>query len=96
MTKLCNVVSSKQSTKKKANLSAGLEELWLGINFDPLEGTLSWEPACPVAATVSLCHALENGSCAELPGTSHNVTREKVEKPSTYKQVDVTSGGLVY
>lgn len=55
-----------------------LEELWLGINFDPFEGTLSWEPACPVTATVSLCRATESGSCTDLPGTSRNVTREKV------------------
>lgn len=88
----CPVISSKQPTKRKANLPAGLEELWFGINFDPFEGALSWEPACPVAATVSLCHAMEKGSCAELPGTSHNVTREKVDEPLTWKKVYVTLG----
>lgn len=60
------------------HLPAGLEELWLGISFVPLEGTLSWEPACPVAAEVSLCQRREDGICVDLPHASQNASREKV------------------
>ncbi|KAK2858837.1 hypothetical protein Q5P01_003457 [Channa striata] len=55
-----------------------LEELWFGVNFDPLEQTLSWEPTCPVTATVSLCYKGEDGACVALPHASHNVSREKI------------------
>ncbi|XP_062300203.1 putative interleukin-17 receptor E-like [Scomber scombrus] len=61
-----------------------LEELWLGINFDPLEEVLSWEPACPVAAAVALCQKREDGICEDLPLSSQNVSREKV----TFTKVD--------
>lgn len=57
---------------------AGLEELWWGISFVPLEGTLSWEPACRVAAEVSLCQRREDGVCVDLPHSSQNASREKV------------------
>lgn len=57
---------------------AGLEELWHGITFDPLEEALSWEPACPVAAVVALCQKREDDICVALPLSSHNVMREKV------------------
>ena len=59
-------------------IPAGLEELWLGITFDPLEEALSWEPTCPVAAVVALCQKREDGICVDLPGSSQNVSREKV------------------
>lgn len=55
-----------------------LEELWFGITFDPLEGTLSWEPACPVTAVVALCQEGEGGVCADLPNAAQNVSREKI------------------
>lgn len=61
-----------------------LEELWLGINFDPLEEALSWEPACPVAAVVALCQKREDGICVDLPRSSQNVSREKI----TFTKVD--------
>ncbi|TKS90966.1 putative interleukin-17 receptor E-like [Collichthys lucidus] len=54
-----------------------LEELWFGINFDPLEGTLSWEPTCPVRAVVALCQKREDDVCVDLPHASHNVSRKK-------------------
>ncbi|XP_045927724.1 putative interleukin-17 receptor E-like [Micropterus dolomieu] len=55
-----------------------LEELWFGINFDPLEGTLSWEPSCPVTAVVRLCQKREDSVCVDLPHASQNVSREKI------------------
>ncbi|XP_070848365.1 interleukin-17 receptor E-like protein isoform X1 [Chaetodon trifascialis] len=61
-----------------------LEELWFGINFDPLEGTLSWQPACPVTAAVVLCQEGEDGVCVDLPHASQNVSREKI----TFTKVD--------
>ncbi|XP_026217591.1 putative interleukin-17 receptor E-like isoform X2 [Anabas testudineus] len=56
-----------------------LEELWFGVTFDPLEQTLSWEPACPVSAVVALCQKREDGVCVALPHTTQNVSREKIE-----------------
>lgn len=61
-----------------------LEELWSGIIFDQLEGTLSWEPACPVDVVVALCQEREDGACVDLPHTSQNVSRKKI----TYTKVD--------
>ncbi|XP_042367103.1 putative interleukin-17 receptor E-like [Plectropomus leopardus] len=61
-----------------------LEELWFGINFDPLEETLSWEPDCPVTAVVALCQKREDGACVDLPHASQNVSREKI----TFTRVD--------
>ncbi|XP_078137494.1 interleukin-17 receptor E-like protein isoform X2 [Sander vitreus] len=55
-----------------------LEDLWSSINFDPLEETLSWEPACPVTAVVVLCQKREDGVCVDLPHASQNVSREKI------------------
>ncbi|XP_070785280.1 interleukin-17 receptor E-like protein [Enoplosus armatus] len=55
-----------------------LEELWFGINFDPLEETLSWEPVCPVSAVVVLCQTRGDGVCVDLPHASQNVSREKI------------------
>lgn len=60
------------------------EELWSGINFDPLEETLSWEPACPVTAVVVLCQRGEDDVCVDLPHASQNVSREKI----TFTKVD--------
>nr|XP_020495138.1 putative interleukin-17 receptor E-like [Labrus bergylta] len=61
-----------------------VEELLFGINFDPLEETLSWEPACPVTASVGLCQRREDGVCVDLPHASQNVSRAKV----TFTKVD--------
>lgn len=55
-----------------------VEELWFGINFDPLEETLSWKPACPVTALVVLCQKREGEVCEDLPHASQNVSRAKV------------------
>ncbi|KAG7496921.1 hypothetical protein JOB18_027699 [Solea senegalensis] len=55
-----------------------LEELWFGITFDPLEGTLSWELRCPVPTVVSLCRKEGDGACVDLPHASQNVSRGKV------------------
>uniref|UniRef100_H3C3Z3 Interleukin-17 receptor C/E N-terminal domain-containing protein n=1 Tax=Tetraodon nigroviridis TaxID=99883 RepID=H3C3Z3_TETNG len=60
-----------------------LEELWFGISFQPLEGQLWWEPACPVAATVTLCHSREE-MCVDLPHSSQNVSKRKI----TFNRVD--------
>ncbi|XP_068163576.1 interleukin-17 receptor E-like protein [Antennarius striatus] len=60
-----------------------LEELWSGINFDPLEGTLSWKPSCPITAVVALCQQREE-VCEDLPHTSRNIGREKI----TFTRVD--------
>lgn len=60
-------------------MPAGLEELWSGVLFDPVEETLSWEPACPVTAVVALCQKKEDGVCVDLPHASQNVSREKVQ-----------------
>ncbi|KAI3366439.1 hypothetical protein L3Q82_000581 [Scortum barcoo] len=54
-----------------------LEELWFGITFDPLEGALSWEPACPVAAVVVLCQKREGAVCLNLPNASQDSSRDK-------------------
>lgn len=62
-----------------ADCDTGLEELWFGVTFDPLEQTLSWEPACPVTAAVAMCQKREDGNCVALPHTSQNVSREKVQ-----------------
>lgn len=72
-------------------IPAGLEELWLGITFDPLEEVLSWQPACPVAAAVSLCQKREDGICEDLPLSSQNVSRKKVRKPLTCSVASVQS-----
>lgn len=61
-----------------------LEELWSGVLFDPVEETLSWEPACPVTAVVALCQKKEDGVCVDLPHASQNVSREKI----TFTKVD--------
>ncbi|KAA8580037.1 putative interleukin-17 receptor E-like [Etheostoma spectabile] len=55
-----------------------LEDLWSGINFDPLEETLSWKPVCPVTAVVVLCQKREDGVCVDLPHAYQNVSREKI------------------
>eukprot|EP00066_Takifugu_rubripes_P022503 XP_011611769.1 PREDICTED: putative interleukin-17 receptor E-like [Takifugu rubripes] len=56
-----------------------VEELWSGISFDALEGGLSWEPACPVAAVVALCQMREEGgACADLPHASRNASTGKI------------------
>ncbi|XP_054656240.1 putative interleukin-17 receptor E-like isoform X2 [Dunckerocampus dactyliophorus] len=62
-----------------------LEEMWHGIHFDTSAGVLSWEPACPVTATVALCQrGGEDGVCTDLQQASQNVSRGKI----TFAQVD--------
>ncbi|XP_071358359.1 interleukin-17 receptor E-like protein [Trachinotus anak] len=61
-----------------------LEELWFGVNFDPLEETLSWESLCPVTAVAALCQKREDGDCVDLPHASQNVSRGKI----TFTEVD--------
>nr|XP_057933438.1 putative interleukin-17 receptor E-like isoform X2 [Doryrhamphus excisus] len=62
-----------------------LDEMWHGIHYDPLAGVLSWEPACPLTATVALCQrAGEDDVCTDLQQASRNVGREKI----TFAQVD--------
>uniref|UniRef100_A0A8C7ZGL3 Interleukin-17 receptor C/E N-terminal domain-containing protein n=1 Tax=Oryzias sinensis TaxID=183150 RepID=A0A8C7ZGL3_9TELE len=56
-----------------------LEELWLGITFDPLEEALLWEPACPVNAVAALCEKKVDGTCVDLPEASQNVSRGKLK-----------------
>ncbi|CAB1347391.1 unnamed protein product [Coregonus sp. 'balchen'] len=57
--------------------SKGLEELWSGINFDPVEEALSWEPVCPVAVVISLCQKRGDDECDDLAGSSQTLSREK-------------------
>uniref|UniRef100_A0A8D3BAJ9 Interleukin-17 receptor C/E N-terminal domain-containing protein n=1 Tax=Scophthalmus maximus TaxID=52904 RepID=A0A8D3BAJ9_SCOMX len=57
---------------------AGLEELWFGVAFDPLEETLSWELVCPVPTGVALCQKRGDGVCVDLPQAFRNVTSGKV------------------
>ncbi|KAF7655080.1 hypothetical protein LDENG_00061040 [Lucifuga dentata] len=61
-----------------------IEELWFGVTFDPVEETLSWEPACPVAAVVTLCQRGRDGVCVDLPHSSQSVNRKKI----TFTKVD--------
>lgn len=61
-----------------------IEELWFEIAFNPLEGSLSWEPTCPITAVVALCQKREDGICVDLPDASQNVSREKI----TFAEVD--------
>lgn len=68
-------------------LHAGLEELWFGATFDPVEKILSWEPVCPVTAVVTLCQKKEEGVCVDLPHASQNVSRGKVQAFHALKQL---------
>nr|XP_046153635.1 putative interleukin-17 receptor E-like isoform X2 [Oncorhynchus gorbuscha] len=61
-----------------------LEELWSGINFDPVEELLSWEPVCPVVAVISLCQKQGDDECDDLAGSSQTLSREKI----TFSTVD--------
>ncbi|KAK6315033.1 hypothetical protein J4Q44_G00145620 [Coregonus suidteri] len=61
-----------------------LEELWSGINFDPVEEALSWEPVCPVAVVISLCQKRGDDECDDLAGSSQTLSREKI----TFSRVD--------
>ncbi|XP_034019714.1 putative interleukin-17 receptor E-like [Thalassophryne amazonica] len=61
-----------------------LGELWSGINFDPEEEALSWEPLCPITAVVALCQRKANGVCSDLPHASQDAKRKKV----TFAKVD--------
>ncbi|KAG7258239.1 hypothetical protein CRUP_035973 [Coryphaenoides rupestris] len=52
-----------------------LTALWSGVTYAPMEGELSWQPACPVDVTVSLCLAGDEGVCEDQPGTAPQRTR---------------------
>ncbi|KAM8884435.1 interleukin-17 receptor E-like protein [Synchiropus picturatus] len=62
-----------------------LEELWRGITFNPLEQMLQWEPACPVAAVVSLCQKGPSGVCSDL---SHQSSRRVGKEKVAFAEVD--------
>lgn len=72
------------------HMHVGLEELWFGITFDPLEESLLWQPACPVSAVATLCQKREDGICVDMPG-SQNVSREKVQPLKMLKRQGVLS-----
>ncbi|CAL8318662.1 unnamed protein product [Lota lota] len=61
-----------------------LAELWFGVNFDPLEEELSWQPACPVEVVVSLCRTGGRGACDDVPHASQTTRGSKV----TFTKVD--------
>ncbi|KAL0962774.1 hypothetical protein UPYG_G00345180 [Umbra pygmaea] len=61
-----------------------LDELWSGINYDPMEATLSWEPVCPVVVVISLCQKQGDNECGELASSSQNLNRDKI----TFSGVD--------
>lgn len=52
--------------------------LWDNIVYQPATQTLTWESACPVHVTVSLCQLMKiNDQCVDLEGTV-NIATEKV------------------
>uniref|UniRef100_A0A4W4HAE2 Interleukin-17 receptor C/E N-terminal domain-containing protein n=1 Tax=Electrophorus electricus TaxID=8005 RepID=A0A4W4HAE2_ELEEL len=61
-----------------------VEELWSGIAFDPVTGTLSWEAACHINAVVSLCELHDGGMCEDLAHSHQTYVKGKV----TYSAVD--------
>ncbi|XP_032077675.1 putative interleukin-17 receptor E-like isoform X2 [Thamnophis elegans] len=55
------------------------KSLWDNIIYQPATQTLSWEAACPVHVTVSLCQLMKiNDQCVDLEGTV-NIATEKVK-----------------
>ncbi|CAB1316998.1 unnamed protein product [Coregonus sp. 'balchen'] len=80
---ICYIVSALLLTAPLL-FSKGLEELWSGINFDPVEEALSWEPVCPVAVVISLCQKRGDDECDDLAGSSQTLSREKI----TFSRVD--------
>ncbi|KAF5906781.1 putative interleukin-17 receptor E-like, partial [Clarias magur] len=60
------------------------EELWSGINFDPVEETLSWQASCQVNAVISLCELQDQGMCQDLANSSQRYIKGMV----TYSAVD--------
>ncbi|KAM9772654.1 putative interleukin-17 receptor E-like isoform X1 [Syngnathus typhle] len=61
-----------------------LEEMWHGIRFDPLEEALSWEPACPLSARVTLCQRREEDGCSDQESVWRDISREMI----TFAKVD--------
>ncbi|XP_070611482.1 interleukin-17 receptor E-like protein isoform X2 [Erythrolamprus reginae] len=60
------------------------KSLWDNIVYQPATQTLTWEAACPVHVTVSLCQLMKiNDQCVDLEGTV-NIAAEKVK----YSRVD--------
>ncbi|KAG8142808.1 hypothetical protein E2320_006008 [Naja naja] len=54
-----------------------IESLWDNIVYQAVTQTLTWEAACPVHVTVSLCQLMKiNGQCVDLEGTV-NIATEK-------------------
>uniref|UniRef100_A0A4W5R9Z9 Interleukin-17 receptor C/E N-terminal domain-containing protein n=1 Tax=Hucho hucho TaxID=62062 RepID=A0A4W5R9Z9_9TELE len=70
-----------------------LEELWSGINFDPVQEVLSWEPVCPVAAVISLCQKQGDDECDDLAGSSQTLIMEKVR--CLYQSFTTDSGSWI-
>lgn len=56
----------------------GVEELWTGISFDPVEETLSWEASCQVNAVISLCELQDQGVCQDLANSSQRYVKGMV------------------
>lgn len=57
---------------------SGVEELWSGITFDPVEETLSWEAACHVDAVITLCELQDGDACQDLANSSQKYAKKKV------------------
>ncbi|XP_056133839.1 interleukin-17 receptor E-like [Lampris incognitus] len=55
-----------------------VEELWFGVSFDLVEEALSWEPACPTLAVISLCQKGEEDMCMDLPHAMQTAGRGKI------------------
>ncbi|XP_072529825.1 interleukin-17 receptor E-like protein isoform X2 [Salminus brasiliensis] len=55
-----------------------MEELWSGVTYDHYTQTLSWKPACPVKAVVSLCHAAVPKTCLDFGNVSLSSERHSV------------------
>ncbi|KAI4876416.1 hypothetical protein NFI96_012132, partial [Prochilodus magdalenae] len=47
-----------------------MQELWSGATYDYYTQALSWKPACPVKAVVSLCHAVGPNMCLDVGNVS--------------------------
>ncbi|KAJ8392262.1 hypothetical protein AAFF_G00078300 [Aldrovandia affinis] len=60
------------------------DELWSGVTFDSEREVLSWEPACPVKAVITLCQSQGENVCQDLANSSQTVGRRKV----MYSKVD--------
>ncbi|XP_054844731.1 putative interleukin-17 receptor E-like isoform X2 [Eublepharis macularius] len=61
-----------------------IEALWDNFIYNPITQTLTWEAACPIHVSVSLCELMKtNDQCIDLPNSSKTAS-EKVK----YSRVD--------